>query len=96
MIKITSNEYLVSQYLSFFLAVYGNRFDSEDLSHERAFPSKPTRKPQKKQKTSPAPSDATVMQKEHTVTSFNQVREKTDSVSINCLLLILCVYLDIA
>ncbi|XP_072752952.1 ADAMTS-like protein 1 isoform X2 [Anoplolepis gracilipes] len=53
-------------------AVYGNRFDSEDLSHERAFPSKPTRKPQKKQKTSPAPSDATVMQKEHSITSFNQ------------------------
>ncbi|XP_029156420.1 protein madd-4 isoform X2 [Nylanderia fulva] len=53
-------------------AVYGNRFDSEDLSHERAIPSKPTRKPQKKQKASPAPSDATVMQKEHTVTSFNQ------------------------
>ncbi|XP_029672449.1 protein madd-4 isoform X3 [Formica exsecta] len=54
-------------------AVYGNRFDSEDLSHERAFTSKPTaRKTQKKQKTSPAPSDATMMQKEHTVTSFNQ------------------------
>ncbi|XP_011264169.1 protein madd-4 isoform X2 [Camponotus floridanus] len=53
-------------------AVYRNRFDSEDLSHERAFPSKPTRKPQKKQKTSPAPSDSTMMQKEHTVTSFNQ------------------------
>lgn len=54
-------------------AAYGNRFDSEDLSHERAFPSKPTRKPhQKKQKTSPAPSDATMMHKEHTVTTLNQ------------------------
>ncbi|XP_018340238.1 PREDICTED: ADAMTS-like protein 3 [Trachymyrmex septentrionalis] len=54
-------------------AAYGNRFDSEDLSHERAFPSKPTRKPhQKKQKTSPTPSDATMMHKEHTVTSLNQ------------------------
>ncbi|XP_025155245.1 protein madd-4 isoform X2 [Harpegnathos saltator] len=53
-------------------AAYGNRFDSEDISHERASPSKPTRKPhQKKQKTSPAPSDVT-MQKEHTVTSLNQ------------------------
>ncbi|XP_067210775.1 ADAMTS-like protein 3 isoform X4 [Linepithema humile] len=52
-------------------AAYGNRFDSEDLSHEA--PSKPTRKPhQKKQKTSPTPSDATMMHKEHTVTSFNQ------------------------
>lgn len=68
--KFVSNRYLIS--LIFFVAVYGNRFDSEDFSHERAFPSKPTRKPPKK-KTSPAPSDATVMQKEHTVTSFNQV-----------------------
>ncbi|XP_014468093.1 PREDICTED: ADAMTS-like protein 3 isoform X2 [Dinoponera quadriceps] len=54
-------------------AAYGNRFDSEDISHERAFPSKPTRKPhQKKQKTSPAPLDATMMHKEQTVTSLNQ------------------------
>ncbi|XP_011333048.1 protein madd-4 isoform X2 [Ooceraea biroi] len=54
--------------------VYGKSFDSEDLSHERAFPNnKPTRKPhQKKQKTSPAPSDATMMHKEHTVTTLNQ------------------------
>jgi len=63
--------------LCFFLvAAYGNRFDSEDLSHE-AFPSKPTRKPhQKKQKTSPTPSDTTMIHKEHTVTSLNQVRER--------------------
>ncbi|XP_076668534.1 ADAMTS-like no long nerve cord isoform X2 [Andrena cerasifolii] len=57
-------------------AAYGNRFvpiDSEDLSHERAFPSKPTRKPhQKKQKTSPAPPDSTMLHKEHTETSLNQ------------------------
>ncbi|KAL0100797.1 hypothetical protein PUN28_019286 [Cardiocondyla obscurior] len=54
-------------------AAYGNRFDSEDLSHEGAFPSNPTRKPhQKKQKTSPTPSDSTMMHKEHTVTSLNQ------------------------
>lgn len=57
-------------------AAYGNRFvpiDSEDLSHERAVPSKPTRKPhQKKQKTSPPPPDSTMMHKEHTVTSLNQ------------------------
>ncbi|XP_032685179.1 protein madd-4 isoform X3 [Odontomachus brunneus] len=53
-------------------AAYGNRFDSEDISHENV-PSKPTRKPhQKKQKTSPAPSDATMIHKEHTVTSLNQ------------------------
>jgi len=68
--------YIIST-LIIFLAAYGNRFDSEDLSHERAFPSKPTRKPhQKKQKTSPTPSDATMMHKEHTATSFNQVCEK--------------------
>lgn len=59
-------------------AVYGKSFDSEDLSHERAFPNnKPTRKPQKnnqkKQRTSPAPSDATMMHKDHTVTTLNQV-----------------------
>ncbi|XP_043590523.1 protein madd-4-like isoform X1 [Bombus pyrosoma] len=57
-------------------AAYGNRFvpiDSEDLSHERAVPSKPTRKPhQKKQKTSPTPPDSTMIHKEHTVTSLNQ------------------------
>lgn len=57
-------------------AAYGNRFvpiDSEDLSHERAAPSKPTRKPhQKKQKTSPTPPDSTMIHKEHTVTSLNQ------------------------
>ncbi|OAD54584.1 ADAMTS-like protein 1, partial [Eufriesea mexicana] len=57
-------------------AAYGNRFvpiDSEDLSHERAVPSKPTRKPhQKKQKTSPTPPDSTMMHKENTITSLNQ------------------------
>ncbi|XP_034173183.2 ADAMTS-like no long nerve cord isoform X1 [Osmia lignaria lignaria] len=56
-------------------AAYGNRFvpiDSEDLSHERAFPSQPTRKPhQKKQKINPTP-DSTMIHKEHTVTSLNQ------------------------
>ncbi|XP_036139996.1 protein madd-4 isoform X3 [Monomorium pharaonis] len=56
-------------------AAYGNRFDSEDLSHERSFLSKSTRKPhQKKQKTSPTPSEATMMHKEQTVTSLNQMR----------------------
>ncbi|XP_029038021.2 protein madd-4 isoform X3 [Osmia bicornis bicornis] len=54
-------------------AAYGNRFvpiDSEDLSHERAFPSQPTRKPhQKKQKINPTP-DSTMIHKE--VTSLNQ------------------------
>ncbi|XP_020298368.1 ADAMTS-like protein 1 isoform X2 [Pseudomyrmex gracilis] len=60
-----------SSYTDHAAAAYGNRFDNEDVSHERAFPSsKPTRKPhQKKQKTSPAPSDATMM---HAVTSQNQ------------------------
>ncbi|XP_076177522.1 ADAMTS-like no long nerve cord isoform X2 [Ptiloglossa arizonensis] len=57
-------------------AAYGNRFapiDSEDLSHERAVPSKTTSKPhQRKQKTSPTPPDSTIMHKEHTVTSQNQ------------------------
>ncbi|XP_015429195.1 PREDICTED: ADAMTS-like protein 3 [Dufourea novaeangliae] len=57
-------------------AAYGNRFvpiDSEDLSHERALPSNPTRKPhQRKQKTSPTPPDFTDLHKEHTVTSQNQ------------------------
>ncbi|XP_076631991.1 ADAMTS-like no long nerve cord isoform X2 [Colletes latitarsis] len=57
-------------------AAYGNLFvpiDSEDLSHERAFPSKPTTKPhQRKQKTSPTPPDSTLIHKEHTVTSENQ------------------------
>ncbi|CAL7946132.1 unnamed protein product [Xylocopa violacea] len=57
-------------------AAYGNRFvpiDSEDLSHERTVPSKPTRKPHpKKQKTSPTPPDSTMMHKEHTITSLNQ------------------------
>ncbi|XP_054005175.1 protein madd-4 isoform X1 [Hylaeus anthracinus] len=57
-------------------AAYGNRFapiDSEDLSHERAFTSKPTTKPhQRKQKTSPTPPDSTLLRKEHTVTSQNQ------------------------
>ncbi|XP_076245168.1 ADAMTS-like no long nerve cord isoform X2 [Calliopsis andreniformis] len=57
-------------------AAYGNRFvpiDSEDLSHERAFPSKPTKKPhQKKERTRPTPPDSTVMHKEHTETNLNQ------------------------
>lgn len=57
-------------------AAYGNRFvpiDSEDLSHERAFPSKPTKKPhQRKQKTSSTPPDSTVMHKEHTESTLNQ------------------------
>ncbi|KAG7196354.1 hypothetical protein KM043_001333 [Ampulex compressa] len=57
-------------------AAYGNRYvpiDSEDLSHERAVASKPTRKPhQKKQKTSPTPPDSTMLHKENTVTSLNQ------------------------
>ncbi|XP_012346954.1 protein madd-4 isoform X4 [Apis florea] len=62
--------------VDFLIAAYGNRFvpiDSEDLSHERAVPSNPTRKPhQKKQKTSPTPPDSTMMHKEHVVTSLNQ------------------------
>ncbi|CAK9806200.1 Protein madd-4 [Anthophora quadrimaculata] len=57
-------------------AAYGNRFvpiDSEDLSHERAVPSNPTRKLHKKKlKISPTPPDSTMIQKEHTVTSLNQ------------------------
>ncbi|XP_043685807.1 protein madd-4 isoform X2 [Vespula pensylvanica] len=57
-------------------AAYGNHFvpiDGEDLSHERAVPSKPTRKPQhKRQRTSPTPPDSTMMNKEHTITSLNQ------------------------
>ncbi|XP_043498775.1 protein madd-4 isoform X2 [Polistes fuscatus] len=57
-------------------AAYGNHFapiDGEDLSHERAVPSKPTRKPQhKRQRTSPTPPDSTMMHKEHTITSLNQ------------------------
>lgn len=61
-------------------AAYGNRFvpiDSEDLSHERAFPSKPTKKPhQRKQKTSSTPPDSTVMHKEHTESTLNQVRSR--------------------
>ncbi|KAK2582675.1 hypothetical protein KPH14_004950 [Odynerus spinipes] len=57
-------------------AAYGNHFapiDGEDLSHERAVPSKPTRKPQhKRQRTSPTPPDSTMMHKEHTITSLYQ------------------------
>lgn len=63
-------------------AAYGNRFaslDSEDLSHERAFPSKPTRKPnQRRQKTSPTPPDSTDLHREQTVTSQNQVRARDE------------------
>ncbi|XP_076658795.1 ADAMTS-like no long nerve cord isoform X2 [Halictus rubicundus] len=57
-------------------AAYANHhfipIDSEDLSHERAFPSNPTKKPQRKQKTSPTPPDSTDLHKEQTVTSQNQ------------------------
>ncbi|XP_076230521.1 ADAMTS-like no long nerve cord isoform X4 [Nomia melanderi] len=65
-----------SMYTGHAAAAYGNRFvpiDSEDLSHERAFPSKPTRKPnQRRQKTSPTPPDSTDLHREQTVTSQNQ------------------------
>lgn len=71
-----------------FVAVYGKSFDSEDLSHERAFPNnKPTRRPhQKKQKTSPAPLDATMMHKEHTITTLNQVFTRNEFPVAGCLL----------